>query len=60
VGIGESRMPFKSKVWKNPDKYKCPECGSISLRLDGKQTGKQRYECKRCGTKSQYPKGVKK
>jgi transposase-like protein len=28
---------------------KCPECHSSSLRKDGHQNGKQRWECKNCG-----------
>jgi len=28
---------------------RCPQCHSSNLRKDGRQNGKQRFECKDCG-----------
>ena len=58
-------MTFKSKVFKNPNKLRCPECNSTRLGLSGdkpSEGGKraQRYVCKVCGTVTIYPKGLKK
>ena len=57
-------MTFKSKVWSNPDKLRCPECGSVCLGLSGVKKStrgrmRQRYVCKKCDTVTLYPKGGK-
>lgn len=55
---------FKSKIFRNPQGLRCPECNSTRLGLSGEKPSiggkpRPRYVCKKCGTVTIYPKGGK-